>query len=214
MRRPEHHIGTQCVHVKRCGTQRRHHVHHKQRGVPGRVNGRAHGSQVTGHAAGGIGVHGKHRNNFVPGVGTQRGFNSAHINRVALNPGRADHAHAKRLSLYRPRFRKVAGARHQCRLPGCQQVHHYGFPRAVPIGCVHENIGILGVQQRLEPRFAGGNDGINPRIGQVHGLAAHGLQHFARHVRGARCVQKTVAGNACWRVHGMRVVGAVDCIRS
>ena len=70
-------------------------------------------------------------------------------------------------------------------LPRRQQVDHASLPGAMAIGGVQEDIGVAGLQQRLEAAFNVGNDVIQARVAVVQWLAAHGLHDFAGDVGGA-----------------------------
>jgi hypothetical protein len=79
----------------------------------------------------------------------------------------------------------MPGAGDQHLLPRRQQVGDHGLPGAVAVAGIHEDVGGGGLQQRLEPGFAGLDHAVEPRVGQVHGLAPHRIHDLVGHPRGA-----------------------------
>ena len=166
------------------------------------VQCRAQSRHVAGDATGGVGVYRKHRHNLVRRVVTQRLFHHLGIDRKAFDPRRAHDLAAHGFGLYRPRIGEVAGTGHQHRLARRNQVGDDRLPRAMPIGTVDEHFGGFCLQQALEPALHRRNGLVEPRVGHIHRLAAHGVHHGFGHMRGAGGMEKADSRNSGGFSHG------------
>ena len=147
-------------------------------------------------------MHGEDSDDLVRGVGAQRGLDHRGVDRLALDPGRADHVGAEGFGLHRPALGEMPGAGDQHLAAGRDEVGDHRLPRAVAIGRVHEHVAAR-VQQALQAGLAGRDAAVDARVGQVHRLAAHRVQHLVGHAARAGGVQEAVAGDAGGGVHGV-----------
>ena len=83
----------------------------------------------------------------------------------------------------------MAGARNERRGANGQQVFNHCFPHAVAIGGVLDDGRTGAAHQPAQALLAGVDGRIHTRVGQVHGLAVHGVQHLVGHRGGAGGVQ-------------------------
>ncbi len=148
-------VDAELVHRERRRGERCDDVDDEERRMCRRVDRTAQRRQVAGRAAGGVGVDDEDGADRVPAVVAQRRLDRRRIDRQALDVRRSHGAAAERLDLLGPTVGEVAGAGHQDRRSGRDQVGDHRFPAAVTVGGVEEDIGTLGREQRLHPRFAG-----------------------------------------------------------
>jgi hypothetical protein len=80
--------------------------------------------------------------------------------------------------------------------PGRDQVGDHRFPAAVAVGRVEEDLGAIGLQQRLHPRFAGGDEQRQARVGEVGRLARHRVDDLVRDAGRAGRMQQAHSGDA------------------
>ena len=139
------------------------------------IDGGTQRHQVVGDAAGGVGVHHEDGGDLVRHIGAEHRFDFGRIDRQSFDPWRANYAATHCLGLHGPGFREMAGARHQHCLAWRDEIGDDRFPCAMPIGGVKVDVGRLGLQQPLQPDFAGSDAAVEPRVGQVHRLPAHGV---------------------------------------
>ena len=189
-------VHAQRIHRERRGGERRHHVDDEQRRVPGRVDRRADRFQVVADSARGVRVHDEDCRDLALSIGAQPLLDLVRVDRIALAVRRADRAPADCFGLQRPLLGKVSGARNQKGLAGRKQVLRGRFPRAVTVRGIHEQVRLLGPQQPPQAGFADRDDLVQPRVGVIHRLAVHRIEHLGRDVRGTGRVKKALAGNA------------------
>ncbi len=147
-------------------------------------------------AAGGVGVHREDRRDAVAGVVAQHGLDRGRIDRQPFDVRRAQRDAAERLDLLGPAVGEVTGARHQDRRARRDQVRDHGFPAAVAVRRVEEDLGARRLQQVSHARLAGGDQRGDTRVGQIGRLPRHRGHHFIGHMGRARRMQRSAAGNA------------------
>ena len=208
LRRADRDVDAERVHRERRRGERGDDVDDEQGRMSGRVDRPAQRRQVRGGAAGGVGVDDEHRGDAMRGVVAQRRLDRRRIDRHPFDIGRAQRLAAERGHLLGPAVGEVAGARNQDRGAGGDQVGDHRLPAAVAVGGVEEDLGALGLQQRLHPRFAGGDQGRDARIGEVGRLPHHRGEHLVGHPRRPGRVQQAQAGNAGAGSHAGAMVAA------
>ena len=139
-------VDAERIHRERRRCERGDDVDDEQRRVRGGVDRGAQRGEVAGRAAGGVGVDDEDRADAMRGVVAQHRLDGGRIDRPAFDVGRAHGAAAERLDLLGPAVGEVAGARHQDRRAGRDQVGDHRLPAAVAVGGVEEDLGALGLR--------------------------------------------------------------------
>ena len=204
LRGADRHVDAQLVHRERGSAERGDHVDDKQRRMGSGVDGTAQRHQIAGGAAGGVGVNDEHGADPMPGVVAQRRLHGGGVDREAFDVGRAQGQATEGFDLLGPVVGKMSCARHQDRCPRGHEIGDDGFPAAVAVGGIEEDLGVSGLQELLHAGFAGGDQHAEARVGQVRGLARHRVDHFVGHAGGAGRMQQAQTGNAGSWLHARR----------
>ena len=189
-------VDAERIHREWRGGERGDDVDDEERRMAGGIDRGADRDEVASRAARGVGVDDEDGADAMCGVVAQRRLDRRRIDRKAFAVRRSHGDAAVRLDLLGPAVGEVAGARHQHRGARRHQVGDHRFPAAMAVGGVEEELGALGLEQRLHPRFAGGDEDGKAGVGEVGRLARHRVDDLVGNTGRPRRVQEANAGNA------------------
>jgi hypothetical protein len=196
LRRADGDVDGERVHRERRRGERGDDIDDEERRMVRGVDRGADRRDVARRAARGVGLDDEDRADPMRGVVAQRRLDGGRVDREALAVRRPHRDAAERLDLLGPAVREVAGARYEHRGTGRDQVGDHRFPAAVAVGGVEEDFGAIGLQQRLHPRLAGGDQQRQARVAEVDRLARHRVDDLVRDAGRAGRMEQAHSGDS------------------